>query len=98
MFTSALPARPNRLLVAIWEALFAVVMAAILWRLFVGILGKFGNGETTLFLQFPVWWAYAAYLVPAAAAALVALWSAHDRWRAALTGHETRPIQQEKSH
>lgn len=94
LFTVGLGIRPNRILVAIWETLFACVMLVILWRLYDGMLGKLGNGETSMFLQFPVWWAYAASLVPAAIATLVSLWSAADRIRAVLGGHETRPVVQ----
>lgn len=92
LFTARLGRRPLRALLALWESLFAAAMALILWRLAEGARGKFGNGETSMFLQFPVWWAYAACLVPAGLGALVALWSAHDRWRAVITGQETRPI------
>lgn len=92
LFTARMGLRPNRALLALWETLFAAVMVLILWRLAEGARGKFGNGETSMFLQFPIWWAYAACMVPAALGTLVALWSAYDRWRAVVTGHETRPI------
>lgn len=92
LFTSAAGLRANRLLVAIWEALFAAVLIVIVWRLGAGMAAKFANGETSLFLQFPIWWPYAACMLPAGASVLVALWSAADRWRAVLTGIETRSI------
>jgi TRAP-type C4-dicarboxylate transport system permease small subunit len=98
LFTSGLGKRPNRFLVAVWEAIFAVVLVVIFWRLFAGMLSKLENGETTMFLQFPIWWAYAASLVPAGVGCCVGLWSAYDRWRAVLTGIETRPVVTEKLH
>jgi TRAP-type C4-dicarboxylate transport system permease small subunit len=98
LFTNALGRAANRWLVAFWEGLFALVMVLIAWRLSVGMLTKFGNGETSMFLQFSTWWAYAACLLPATLAALVALWSAYDRLRAAVTGAETRPIAVEGGH
>lgn len=98
LFTNALGRGVNRWLVAFWECLFALVLLAIAWRLGAGMLTKFGNGETSMFLQFSTWWAYAACLLPATLAALVAVWSAYDRLRAAATGHETRAIAVEGGH
>lgn len=98
LFTNALGRGTNRWLVAFWECLFAAVMVLIAWRLAAGLLGKYRNGETSMFLQFDIWWAYAACLVPATIAALVALWSAYDRLRAARTGYETRAISGEARH
>lgn len=92
LFTNALGRRVNRWLVAFWEGIFAIALCLIAWRLAVGMMTKFGNGETSMFLQFSTWWAYAACLLPATLAALVALWSAFDRLRAAATGQETRAI------
>jgi TRAP-type C4-dicarboxylate transport system permease small subunit len=98
VFTSPLPAGFNRVLVAIWEVLFALVMALIAWRLYEGMLTKLQNGETTFLIQFPIWWAYAASLAPALVAVVVAFWSAFDRCRAAATGRDTRPLGGEASH
>ncbi len=88
----------NRWLLALWETIAALVAALILWRLWAGFLSKLGNGETTLMLQFPIWWAYAACLFPAAVLVLASLWSASDRLRGALTGRDSRPITGESLH
>lgn len=88
----------NRWLLALWEGLSALVAALILWRLWAGFLSKLGNGETTLMLQFPLWWAYAACLFPAAVLVIACLWSAYDRLRGALTGRDSRPITGESPH
>jgi TRAP-type C4-dicarboxylate transport system permease small subunit len=98
VFTSALPDGVNRVLLAVWEVLATVVLALIAWRLGAGLVSKVGNGETTFLLQFPVWWAYAASLAPAVVAVIVAVWSALDRIRAAVTGRDTRPIGGEGAH
>lgn len=98
LFTAALPARINRLLLAFWEVVMAVVVAAIAWRLVVGMLGKMRNGEITLLLQFPVWWSYALCTIPAVLAVVVAFWSAFDRIRGAATGQDSRPITPEGLH
>lgn len=98
LFTAGLPTQFNRILLALWETLMAAIVALIAWRLFAGAENKFSNGETSLLLQFPIWWAYAACLAPAAVAVVVALWSAYDRVRSALTGRDSRPIAGESLH
>lgn len=98
VFTSVMSAGTNRVLIALWETVAAAVLALIAWRLGAGLVQKFGNGETTFLLQFPVWWAYAACMVPAVVAVLVAVWSAADRVRAVFTGRDTRPISAESAH
>jgi hypothetical protein len=79
LFTPHYPLIVNRILNQLWGTLLAVVMVLIAWRLFAGMLGKYENGETTMLLQFPVWWSYATALVPAILAALVAIWIAGQR-------------------
>lgn len=98
VFTNGLGLRPNRILLALWEVVMAAAVALIAWRLHEGTMGKVRNGEVTLFLQFPVWWAYAACLLPAGVTVLAALWSAWDRLRGAVTGNDTRPVKTETAH
>jgi TRAP-type C4-dicarboxylate transport system permease small subunit len=92
IFTSMLSLRANRIIVAFWELVATAVLIFIAARLWEGMLGKLGNGETSMFLQFPIWWSYALCMVPAVIGVIVGLWSAWDRIRAALTGRETRPL------
>jgi TRAP-type C4-dicarboxylate transport system permease small subunit len=87
LLTNRLSKASNRVLVAIWESLMAVVFLLIAWRLGVGMMDKAANDETSYLLQFPVWWAYAASLVPAAAAAVVGAWSAGVHVASALSGN-----------
>lgn len=98
VFTSGLSDRANRWLLAFWELPMAAVAMLIAWRLALGGQGKMANGEITFLLQFPVWWAYAACLIPAVVGVVVALWSAWDRLRAAATGQDSRPIGGEGAH
>jgi len=79
VFTAALPARANRLIAAAWELVLAATIVLISWRLFEGTAGKLANGETTLLLQFPVWWAYGASFAASLVAAAVALYCAGAR-------------------
>lgn len=97
-FTNGLSEQTNRVLLAFWEVVMALTLAFVAWRLYEGALGKLRNGETTFLLQFPVWWAYVACLVPAVVAALVALWSAWDRLRAVATRRDTRAVKAEAQH
>lgn len=88
IFTNKLPPRAVAWLRAVTEIAFAAVLVLIAWRLAIGTLDKRAYGETTFFLQFPVWWAYGASLVAALAAALVGLYTAAARvleaWRGAI--------------
>lgn len=91
VFTSFLPHNANRWIVAFWEVVLALVIILISWRLFVGMLDKFGNGETTFLLQFPIWWAYAASVAASLAAVLVAVYCAAARIIGLITGTDDLP-------
>ena len=53
-----------------------------------------GNGETTLFLQFPVWWAYAASFASGVIACVVAVYCAVIRVIEAARGIDILPSEQ----
>ena len=86
ILTSVFPAGVNRLLAALWEVLFAVVLIVIAWKLYDGMAGKIRYNETTMLLQFPVWWAFALSLTGAVAAAVVAVYVAALRVGELVTG------------
>lgn len=71
IFTSTLPRRVNKALVAFWEVVFALALIVIAWKLYDGMTSKMRYGETTFILQFPIWWAFAASFAGACVAALV---------------------------
>ena len=98
VFTSALPLRANRVLRAVIEILFAAVLILIFWQLWEGMESKRRSGQTTLLLQFPVWWAYAASLTGAAAAALISVYVAAMRMAEAWTGRAILPAEVEADH
>ena len=75
LFTAALPGTVNRVLMLLWEAVFAFVLIIIAWRLYVGTTDKIRFGETTFMLQFPVWWGYAACFAAACVACIVAVYA-----------------------
>lgn len=91
VFTSALPARFNRVLMAFWEVVLTAAIIFITVRLLAGLERYLGNGETTLFLQFPVWWGYAASMIGATAASITGLYCSVSRIRESATGHSILP-------
>jgi len=91
VFTSYLPGRINRVLVTFWEVILTAVIVLISWRLFAGLQGKFGNGEITYILQFPVWYAYAASFAASLVAALVGIYCAAARVIGLISGRPVLP-------
>ena len=81
-----LPPRTEAVLRAVIETVFALVLVLIAWQLLGGTQSRFRTGQTTFLLEFPLWWAFAASLVGAVAAALVALYMAAARIAEAATG------------
>lgn len=86
VFTNALPRGVNRVLETLISILFATVLVLIAVQLNAGMLRKLGSGQTSLLLEFPVWWAYAASLIGAVMAALAAVYVALVRVFELLTG------------
>ena len=76
IFTSALPARFNRWLIAVIDLVFALVLLLIAAQLFQGMESKRSSGQTTFLLEFPIWWAYGLSLLGAIVAAGVAVYVA----------------------
>jgi len=94
VFTSFLPRAANRWIIAFWEVVLAAVIVLIIWRLYEGMQRYLGNGETTLFLQFPVWWAYAASFASGVIACVVAAYCAVIRVIEAIRGTDILPSEQ----
>lgn len=88
IFTAGLPPRFNVVLRAVIEVVFAAIIVLIAWQLFQGMLSKQRTGQTTLILQFPVWWPYALSLAGAVASAIVAVYVAAMRVLEIVTGHK----------
>lgn len=86
IFTSWMPRGLLRLLQALIDILFAVVLVVIAVQLYSGMISKVGSGQTTLLLEFPVWWSYAASVLGAAVGAIVAVYMALARIMEAATG------------
>lgn len=91
VFTSGLSPRALRILRAFWEVVLAGTIVFITVRLEDGMQRYVRNGETTLFLQFPVWWAYAASFAAAVVASITAIYCAVMRVGEAVSGRLILP-------
>lgn len=98
IFTSRLPARINTFLRAIIEVVFALVIVIIAWQLLQGMLSKLRTGQTTLILEFPVWWPYALSLIAAVASAIIAVYVAASRVAELALGRQILPTELEAEH
>ena len=98
IFTARLPHRASRWLRAVIETVFALVLIVIAWQLGAGMASKLRSGQTTFLLEFPVWWAYAASLTGAVAAAFVATYVAVMRVREAWANRAILPPETEADH
>lgn len=94
VFTSFLPVRVNRWIAAFWEVVLTAVILLIVWRLYEGMQRYIGNGETTLFLQFPVWWGYAACVGAGVISCVVAIYCAVMRVFEAVRNQTYLPSEQ----
>ena len=98
VFTSLMPEKFNRFLIAFWEVLLAILIVVISWRLFVGMEDKMRYGETTFLLQFPIWWSYLASFLDSVVAAIVDVYCAYVRVMTDLTGKSYMPASEGALH
>lgn len=76
IFTSAMSPRFNRILQFLIDVIFAFALVLIAIQLLNGLQSKMRSGQTTLLLEFPVWWAYAMSMAGASVAAVISLYIA----------------------
>jgi len=79
LFWKAYPPALRRALEILGDALMLVVWLLLVWRMSIATADYFDNGETTFILQFPVWWGYAASLLPAAFGCIAYAWRLLER-------------------
>lgn len=91
VFTARLPDRFNRAITAFWEVILTATLIFISLRLYDGMQRYIQNGETTFFLQFPVWWAYLASFLASCVTCVVAVYCAVMRLRESVTGRDLLP-------
>ena len=71
---NAYPPALQRLLLLAWDMLMFVAWTLLVWRMGVAMGDYHANREVTFILQVPVWWGYAASMVPAAVGVVAAAW------------------------
>lgn len=91
VFTNMLPRGVNRVLELLIAVILAVALVTVAVQLNEGLVRKMGSGQTSLLLEYPVWWAYAASLVGAVLAAITALYLACVRLVEIVTGRVIVP-------
>jgi TRAP-type C4-dicarboxylate transport system permease small subunit len=74
MLWSRYPAGMRRALAVAADALMLVVWLLLTWRMGVAMFEYRANAETSFILGLPVWWGYAASMVPAVLGCLAYAW------------------------
>lgn len=98
ILTNSLPRRTERVLRTLADVIFALALILIAAQLFGGMMTKLRTGQTTLHLEYPLWWGYAAALAGALAAAAVAVYVAASRVVELATGTVILPAEQGAEH
>ena len=74
MLWGVYPAAMRRALTVFSDALMFLIWVLLIWRMGVATLEYRDNGETTFILHMPVWFGYAASMVPALFGCFIYLW------------------------
>ncbi len=98
ILTRSMSPGANRILQFIIDVLFALVLLLIAIQLFSGLQSKMRSGQTTLLLEFPVWWAYALSLTGAVVAAVVGVYIALIRGAELFASKDILPVFQSEQH
>jgi hypothetical protein len=72
------------------NAVFFICVAVLTWRLAVGGLAAFRNGDNSMFLRIPLWWGYLAGFLMSVVWCLTCLHTTLRFGRAMLTADERR--------
>lgn len=98
IFTSRLSPRADRILQMLIDVLFAAVLVLIAVQLWAGLQSKLSSGQTSLLLEFPVWWGYALCMFGAVTGAFVSVYIAVLRIASAATGQDYLPAMDGADH
>ena len=90
--TDRLPVRVSAVAEFVWDVVMLAVATFVIWRLWLGMLDKLGNGESTFILRIPLWMIYSAGLVGAAVFVVVALYCVIRSGRNAMAATPVRPV------
>ena len=74
MLWNSYPPAMRRVLDASTDALMLAVWLLLIWRMGVSMMDYHANGEVSFILQMPVWWGYAASMLPALVGLVAYAW------------------------
>lgn len=74
LFWQLFPASLRRVLSISSDALMFLVWLLLVWRMGVATLDYRANEEVSFILQMPVWWGYAASMIPGVLGCIIYLW------------------------
>ena len=92
IITDKFPVRFSAVAEALWDAFMLVAAAFLTWRMWFGLLDKFGNRESTFILRMPLWISYAAGLIGLAIFVIIAAYCFVRSTRNAIASQPVRPI------
>ena len=96
LFWNFYPSWMRRTLLIASDGLMLAVWLVLVWRMGAGTLSYRANEEVSFILQMPIWWGYAASMIPAVLGCIIYLWrlleslgvvTAHKDYAPAGDGH-----------
>lgn len=91
VLTDKFPVRFNAVVEFVWDIAMLLVALFITWRLWFGMLDKFGNKESTFILRLPLWISYATGVFGALILIVVAAYCVARSGRNAFSANPVRP-------
>jgi TRAP-type C4-dicarboxylate transport system permease small subunit len=79
-FTLRAGRKTRKRLDALGALVLAVMMALLAWRTAVGAIDAFAHNETSMLMELPTWWGYAAMVPSFVLASLAAIYVAHQHF------------------
>lgn len=74
LFWKLFPPFLRRVLSVASDGLMLLIWLLLVWRMGVAMLGYRANEEVSFILQMPVWWGYAASMIPALLGCIIYFW------------------------
>jgi TRAP-type C4-dicarboxylate transport system permease small subunit len=86
-----LPPRVWTMLAVVGNLAMSVIGIIVTWELWHGLSDKFSNGETSMIIEMPIWWGYAAGSVSAFVFAVTCVYTVWRSLNEAIAGGEPTP-------
>ena len=86
-----LPTRFWAVLAVTGNLAMSVIGIIVTWQLWLGLRDKFSNGETSMIIEMPIWWGYAAGSASAFVFAVTCLYTVWRSLNEAIAGGEPAP-------